>query len=201
MSLDDGPAPSRRPGAGGKRRGRVTKEEAAARRAAVLGLLSNHVDREEIVMQMQARFNGRPLRDGTPTTPMTKATVMRLVREIEIKFHEQDKEQLPLVRQKQLTRIREALRLAKKDKSWNAVAALERLLAQVTGTLEPPSLTINVNAELRDAVSGVLGQMNPEMIEQLAYEQLALMTHAETHGVDLAKLPHLLTEGHEVPSP
>lgn len=192
--------PAKRAGAGGKRR-KVSPEEAASRRAAILGLLSNHVDRDEIVLQMRGRFNGSRLNDGTQTTSMTKAAVHRLVREVESQFHELDKEQLPLVRQKQIARIRDDIRLARKDKSWNAVAALERLLAQVQGTLEPPTLNINVNAEIRDSVSGVLAQMTPEAIEQLAYEQLALMTHAETHGINLAKLPHLIAEGHAVEDP
>jgi hypothetical protein len=121
----------------------------------LMQLLASGVDTREIHHVMQAKRG------------MTKQAITKLMRNVEEELREEDREMTPLVRAKQVRRLHTHIARAVGDKSWNAVASLERLLAQVRGTMEPTTINVNVDATVREAVVHVLAGMPPEGLNAL----------------------------------
>lgn len=138
-----------------------SKLEQHERRKAMVVLDANRMSLDDMVEAMTKRF---------PT--MTATAVRRLRDEVREELVDLDKEALPLIKQRQLTRLHRQIVKAEKSESWNAVAALERTYAAVAGTLEPLQVNVNVDATLREAVTHVLAGLTPDQLQGLVAGQL-----------------------------
>lgn len=132
--------------------------EIAERRRVALGILANNVPREMACELLGRQFG------------MTRGASRRLLDKITHELVDADRESLPLVKAKQVSRLHAHIVDARRDKSWNAVAALERLLSQVQGTLEPMQLRVNVDVQVRDAVAGFLSSLSRPQLDSLLTE-------------------------------
>jgi len=139
----------------GPRQPPPSQVESVERRKVLLHLLENRVSVDEQRAVCAARFAMKP------------AQVDRLRKLLEAELLESDRELLPLTRAKQVGRLHAHIQGARRDKSWNAVAALERTLAQVQGTLEPVQVNVSVEATVRDAVGAVLAGLSRPQLECL----------------------------------
>jgi hypothetical protein len=142
-------------GVSGPRQPPPSPVESVERRKVLLHLLENRVSRDEQRTVMSARFAMKP------------GAVDRLRGILEAELLDSDRELLPLTRAKQVGRLHAHIQGARRDKSWNAVAALERTLAQVQGTLEPVQVQVSVEATVRDAVGAVLSGLSRPQLEAL----------------------------------
>lgn len=114
-----------------------------------------------------ARVSGDPKLGRIEPLRLTEAQVESVRAEVLDELLALDREALPLLKQKQVQRLHGHISKAEKAQSWNAVASLERLLAQVQGTLEPLQVNVHVDAQVRDAVAGVLGSMSAAQLDAL----------------------------------
>lgn len=154
--------PEALPGSGAKRapgtRRKPNVFEVVERRRIVLGLLANNVP-HAMAKEMLGRQFG-----------MSRAAAMHLLEKVQNELIDADRESLPLVKAKQVNRLHSHIVDARRDKSWNAVASLERLLSQVQGTLEPMQLRVNVDVQVRDAVAGFLQSLSRAQLDALLTE-------------------------------
>jgi hypothetical protein len=153
---------------------KTTPLEKHERRKMLLQLLASGVDRREIVEVMRQKRG------------MTKGAVLALLGRVEDELREEDREVTPLIRAKQVRRLHTHIARAVSDKSWNAVASLERLLAQVRGTMEPVQVNVNIDATVREAVVHVLGAMPPDALSALIDGHEHALSTAE-HGRSLVE--------------
>lgn len=147
----------------GTRRPAASPQELHDRRKVMLQLLASGIDGREIVHVMTRKHG------------MTATAVKQLRVRMERELCEEDREMVPLVRAKQVRRLHAHIARAVGDKSWNAVASLERLLAGVRGTLEPVLISVNVDATVREAVTLVLGSLDQTSMR-------ALIDGTDLHG-------------------
>lgn len=139
-----------------RQRRKIQPQERLDRRKLMAQLLANHVDREEIVAIMVRQFQ------------MPRQTTEALIRATYREWAEEEVERRPFYRSAAIKRIQAHIVQASKAKAWNAVAALERTLAEIQGTREPVEHHVQIDANIREAVVGLLTQMPEADIERLA---------------------------------
>jgi hypothetical protein len=109
------------------------------------------------------------IKEGRPVgQPMAPATVRRTIARIRKRWAEQDEEHKHEYRLAQMRRLYTEIGEARRAKNYGAVAALERLLADVQGTREPERVAVDVRATLRNAVEVTLDGMTPQRMAELA---------------------------------
>lgn len=138
---------------------RLTGAARADARKTLLELMLNRLPRHDCERVMQGKHG------------VSRQQMLSLTREVEAALLEQDRELVPLLKQKQVERLHRHIVRASADKSWNAVVSAERLLAGVQGTLEPVQVQVSVDVSTRDAVTRVLASLPAERVVQLADEQ------------------------------
>lgn len=144
----------------------VQKNERIKRRQALSALLAGGVPREEMD-QLMARDHG-----------MTVHAVSALLSQVVKGWADEELERRPQWKRAAMRRMHGHIAAARGAKNWSAVAQLERLLAQMQGTLEPLEINVNLDATVRESVINVVAMATPERIDQLAALALRLRTAA-----------------------
>lgn len=91
----------------------------------------------------------------------------------------EDDERRPYLKARQLARLHRGLDKAYRTGQWTAISALERLIAQIEGNLDPVKLQVNVAAEVQNNVLRVIHQMSPEQLAEYADKERAFRGHAQ----------------------
>lgn len=99
---------------------------------------------------------------------MTRATVKNSILRIRQKWREVDQERRADHKLMAQKRLLADIAAARKSKAWNAVASLERLLADIQGTKEPIRIDVDVNETVRESIEVSLANMTPEMVRAFA---------------------------------
>lgn len=148
----DPPEPRRRR----TRRRWVDKAERIERRQAMHQLIAHAIPRREVVDAMRAKFS------------MTQAATLRLHSMCITQMAEDEAERRPHYKAQAIRRLHAHVRDAKKRGNFTAIASLERLLAQIEGTLEPVEINVTLDATVRESIAVVLAHTTPERLTQLA---------------------------------
>jgi hypothetical protein len=162
----------------------LSRLEHAERKKLMHQLVLNHVPFDSITQTFRNRYQ----------TSVSVAAIRRLKDLVERELIDMDRELIPLLKQKQVSRLHEHIIKAKAANSWNAVVSAERLLAQIQGTLVPLQINVNVEATVRESVAHVLGGFSKAQL-------MALLTTGDLPGTRPGEL--VLTTGYDatVPAP
>jgi hypothetical protein len=98
-----------------------------------------------------------------------EATIKDDIKHIRRRWTEEDDEQRRTYKSSAMRRIQSHISEARKDRAWGAVSSLERLLAQIQGTLEP--VQVNVEFVAKQALADYISNLSDEELEALALEQ------------------------------
>lgn len=154
----------RRMGAGRARNPKrhVPKSQRIKRRQLLSAMIANGATGEEIVHQMQIEFG------------MTQRAIQKLMNEVVQSWADEEVERRPHWKRAAIKRMHGHIAAARAEKQWTAVASLERLLAQMQGTMEPVVLDVNVDATVRESVINVVAMASPARVQQLAEQALRM---------------------------
>jgi hypothetical protein len=127
-----------------------------------------------------------------------KDLVDKAIKKIYEQWSIEDQEARPHRRSLQVRRIYRELDAASKDSKHSAVAALERLIAEIQGNKEPERVQIaSFNAHA--AITELLGSFTDDQVHQLAQDQMVIEAKAEL--ADRAGLAPLLVASTSRPYP
>lgn len=117
---------------------------------------------------------------------MSEQQIIDLMRQVRASWLEEDAENADYERSAASRRLKRHVQRAADAGRWAAVAALEKVLADVTGTAIPQTPT-NTNQRLHDAVITVLGELalDPERLRQEIERQRRAI---DTEGEEVALL-------------
>ena len=99
----------------------------------------------------------------------TENTIQSDIGVIRRRWVSEDDEQRRTYKSGAMRRIQAHISEAKKDRAWGAVSSLERLLAQIQGTLEP--VQVNVEFVAKQALADYISNLSDEELEALTLEQ------------------------------
>ena len=133
------------------------------RRRVLSRLMATGLSEDDICTVMGAEINP----DGKPGFGMSTAAVKRLMRKVLAQWDEEDAERDPYLRAAAKRRLADYTREAAKDRSWTAVANLEKVRAGVEGTLEQEESVQPVDSRLSDALLVVLREEDPSRVREL----------------------------------
>lgn len=105
---------------------------------------------------------------------MTTNAINALVPHVFKEWADEDTARRPHQKRAAVKRMHSHIAAARAAKNWNAVASLERLLAQMQGTLEPIEINVNLDATIRESVINVVAMASPERIRDLATHALRM---------------------------
>jgi hypothetical protein len=155
--LSDKTLPNEPAKLGGKYRGSqpyVDPAQARERRAAMSAALAQGASRDAIIATFTAKYN------------MSESAIESLRKEVVQIWAEEDREQLSISRGAARRRLMGHIHSAAKDRRWTAVAALEKTLSDIEGTVAPEP----VNADDEDDVTRTM---------KVVMEQLGAMDAAQ----------------------
>jgi hypothetical protein len=72
---------------------------------------------------------------------------------------------------------------------WSSVAKAEELLARITGTLEPIGVNVSGSVAVHESLLAVIARLEPDDVEHLVAEQVAIEAAAASVGVTPQALP------------
>ena len=152
----------------GRKRGlpSVPKSEVIKRNQAASALLAGGASREEIDHQLAIEFS------------MTSRAVGVLLTRVVKNWSDEEVERRPHMKRAAVKRMHSHIASARAAKNYGAVSSLERLLAQMQGTLEPIEINVNIDATVRESVINVVAMATPARLEQLATAALRMRTAA-----------------------
>lgn len=168
-----------------RRRPRTSPEEALKRQATLAKLLESNVPMPDVVRTMRKQF---------PT--LGERMVRKLVGQTYDAMVEDDGARGPHLKRLQLRRLMGYIVAARQPRqeevrgkggevrvvthppNWGAVANLERLYAQVAGTLEPVEVHSNVNVDVRESIAMVLEHTPADRLVMLAERARAVRAAA-----------------------
>lgn len=88
------------------------------------------------------------------------------------RWSKEEEERRPLWKMAQVSRINEHINDAKSKGKWDAIARLENLLSDITGTKEP--IKIQISHQITVAMMSVIGNLTEEEIASMVKEQRQL---------------------------
>jgi len=133
------------------------------RKAVASALLANGAAHSSIRLELAKRFG------------MTNKATDRLVQTIFDEWRETDAARAEHQRSAQIRRLQSHIVAAREAGKYAAVATLERLLADILGTLEPIRVEVSASVQVQQSVLHVLSSMNAEQIRQLANRQREIL--------------------------
>lgn len=134
--------------------------------------MANGVAFDEIAHAMATQHN------------MTQGAVERLHNEVIKGWANEEAANKPHAKRMQLKRLQAHIAGARKGQQWGAVAALERLMAQILGTMEPIQIDVTMAATIRESVLNVVATTTPERLLQLATQALVLRRASGRQVID-----------------
>jgi hypothetical protein len=129
-------------------------------------LLAAAVPREQVEQQMAVQFG------------MTAYAVNKLTQEVLKSWGDDEAEQKPHYKRAAIKRIIGHIAAARAAKQYSAVSSLERLLAQIQGTMEPIEIHVNLDATVRESVLHVVAEMTPERLRAMAEAAMRMRVHS-----------------------
>lgn len=72
---------------------------------------------------------------------------------------------------------------------WSSVTKAEELLARVTGTLEPIGVNVSGSVAVHESLIAVIARLEPDDVEAMVAEQVAIEAAAASVGVTVGALP------------
>lgn len=134
----------------------MSKSERLERRKVLSALLSANVGRTVCDAVLAEKFD------------MTKPAVGKLCNLILESWTEEEADMRPHYKRIQVRRLTSYIAAAKSQRNWGAVASFERLLAQITGTLEPIEVRVSGDIQVRENLLLMVEQMTPARLLALA---------------------------------
>jgi len=125
-----------------------------------------------------------------------EATIKDDIKHIRRRWTEEDDEQRRTYKSSAMRRIQGHISEARKDRAWGAVSSLERLLAQIQGTLEP--VQVNVEFVARQALADYISNLSDEELDALELEQKELERKAAMFERGMDPDSVFDTEGHTI---
>lgn len=120
---------------------------------------------------------------------LTAARTKRLIDRVRARWAEESRAERPHWKAQAIRRLYGHIAKARGEGQWNAVAAFERLLAEMQGTKEPVEIQLNVDATVTEAALHVVSRLTPEKRAQIVAEQRRLRELAgrvvETSGAEV----------------
>lgn len=135
-----------------------TKNKKILRRLIITGMADEEIF--EIMSQVHTPA-------GKPGPNMASATTRQMMDEIYAEMAEEADERKPYLKIMAQHRIHSELRSAVKDRSWSAVANLEKVLSGIEGTQEPLEVKVEAGARLTEAIMAKLGETDTAKIREL----------------------------------
>lgn len=146
---------------------KIAHTEAQARRSFIeLSLMDGHPDCD-IIDYLRAGFN------------VSKQHAADMLKRAKSRLQKQSDERKPLNRALAERRIHDHITSARKRNQFAAVAQLEKQLAAIQGTEQPPETNVNVNVRLNAAVMHVLGQLEPAQLQSIIVDEAARLPAAK----------------------
>lgn len=120
---------------------------------------------------------------------LTAGRTKRLIDRVRQRWAEESRAERPHWKAQAIRRLYGHIAKARGEGQWNAVAAFERLLAEMQGTKEPVEIQLNVDATVTEAALHVVSRLTPERRAQIVAEQRRLRELAgrvvETSGTEV----------------
>jgi hypothetical protein len=125
-------------------------------------MFANGVDRIAIIAECRKRFG------------IGKTITLNLLAEVLKEWGRIEDERRPHHRIAQIRRLQSHIAAARSDKKWAAVANLERLLAQILGTLEPLEVRVKADVVVKESLELAVSSLTHDQIRELANRQREL---------------------------
>lgn len=163
------------------------EQDAKLRKEAVANMLVNGAPRDQIV-----RLMGKSqivAADGNTVQPgfaMTAREVDLAIKAIRAEWEEEEADFRRYAKAVTQRRLLAEINEARRDKSHNAVANLEKVLMMVQGTAEPLEVQTPTDNRVTDAILRILSESDPVKVRVLIEKERSL-----TNGVESNSAPML----------
>jgi len=162
-------------GAGGQRiEPFAVGRELRLRRRVMADLLARGRSRDEIMEQMTRTEIVDEKGKTRPGFGMTEREVDRLIVSVRAEWDEEETEQKRYARAAAVRRLLSEINQARSERSYNAVANLEKVLMMVQGTAEPIEVATPTDGRITDALLRVLGELDPVAVRELIERERAV---------------------------
>lgn len=155
----------------------VSPEEAAKRRMLMSSAMMQGASRDQIIATFMK-----------PPFALSESGVIELMREVRARWLEEDLENQSIERSAAKRRLNRWIAEAAKDRKWTAVAALEKVHADITGNSLPVPVA-DADQKTFQGVLLVLGEMRPEEFRQTVEKQRLAIDRdhlaIDTQGVEV----------------
>jgi hypothetical protein len=152
---------------------KIPEPERIARTRMMRSLVVMTNSRDEIVHAMQDMFPG-----------ISSQAVDRLRTQVEQAVIAESKEAVLTRRSKQINRLMGHIAQARAQKKWSAVASLERLFADISGTMQPIKIIDVGDNRVKDALGAILTKLTPEQAKALSEGQEIPIGHIGPETAD-----------------
>lgn len=123
----------------------------------------------------------------------SESTIKGDIHKVRNRWGQEDDEQRRTYKSSAMRRIQSHITNARRDKAWGAVSSLERLLAQIQGTLEP--VQVNVEFVARQAFADYITNLSDDELDALTLEQKEMERKAAMFDKGISPDDVLDTEG------
>jgi hypothetical protein len=145
-----------------KRNRVITHIEHLQRKHVISTMFANGVDRVQIIAECRKRFG------------IGRTATLQLLAEVLKEWGRIEDERRPYHRTAQIRRLQSHIAAARAKNAWSAVANLERLLAQILGTLEPLEVRVKADVVVKESLELAVSSLSHDQIRELANRQREL---------------------------
>lgn len=156
----------------------ISAAEKRKRKIVLSRLLASGIPDEEIFEIMGADVNN----DGSPGFKMSPHETSKAIDAVFASWGEEDATRNPHLKAAARRRIYRQIENAQASDSWTAVASLEKVLAQIEGTIEEGQSRAPAEIRIDNAVLFTLGEMEPAALREIIAEE-RLMAEKEPHAL------------------
>ena len=176
VDSDEPNVPQRQPmvTSGGARK-YVPPEERRKRRETLSRLMASGMSDDRIMQAMTAVTIKGPDGEPVPGFGMTENAVEKMMDEIFEGWADEDRRRNSHLKAAARRRIYDHIDRAGRAGKWTAVAALEKTLSTIEGTIETTDLPVDNDRRVADSLLVVLGNMNTGDIRRLIEKERNLL--------------------------